>query len=614
MKKKFKSNFKKDNKNTPSSYLVSLGFHLIIFLIAGVIIVFKIEDKEYKKFVPPKPVERQKVQLKKPQINLNNNTQSKPISRIVTKAKSSKISEVSLPAFNGIGDGFFSNNGSFQLKPIEQKITLFGGGESIGNDFIGSFYDLKRDKSGRPIPTDPDEMITELQRFVRGGWNTSRLAKFYKSPKKLYATSFMIPPVKSSVAPSAFDEPDTGGWCWAVHYKGKLVHHKDIKFRFWGQGDDVLVVAVDGKTVLNGCWPSSDSEWGIYSIGGSWKSSAKNDFRFFLGNNLARGGDWIELKAGIPKEMDVLIGEVPGGGFCSMLTVEVDGESYDLNRQGGPILPMFKTEEPTLDMIDEIYRVLVPDEASVTNGPVFRDYEFVVANEEIDQIKEVKKINKFREWTLIDGKLFKATFVSKSGDTVFFENEKGKQAKVNFSELIDSDQDFITLLKPPKFDIDFVKSTSVRFIKTTPYLEEEAPRINDFVFTVKIKKNDTKEFDQEIFVEFFAIAKELIGDKYILVDRQKSSFIPSKENEFSHTFSGPPIEFMEYVYDGDRRGKEYAGNLVILYDKFGRVIDFQTSNKWLYENLDDLKKIPIGRFFDKNCKRVIPTSPKAQRY
>ena len=123
-----------------------------------------------------------------------------------------------------------------------------------------------------------------------------------------------------------------------------------------------------------------------------------------------------------------------------------------------------------------------------------------------------------------------------------------------------------------------------------------------------------EEFDQEIFVEFFAIAKELIGDKYILVDRQKSSFIPAKENEFSHTFSGPPIEFMEYVYDGDRRGKEYAGNLVILYDKFGRVIDFQTSNKWLYENLDDLKKIPIGRFFDKNCKRVIPTSPKAQRY
>ena len=221
-------------------------------------------------------------------------------------------------------------------------------------------------------------------------------SKVLQVSKKIICDFIHDSSVKSSVAPSAFDEPDTGGWCWAVHYKGKLVHHKDIKFRFWGQGDDVLVVAVDGKTVLNGCWPSSDSEWGIYSIGGSWKSSAKNDFRFFLGNNLARGGDWIELKAGIPKEMDVLIGEVPGGGFCSMLTVEVDGETYDLNRQGGPILPMFKTEEPTLDMIDEIYRVLVPDEASVTNGPVFRDYEFVVANEEIDQIKEVKKINKFR--------------------------------------------------------------------------------------------------------------------------------------------------------------------------------------------------------------------------
>ena len=614
MRKKNKSNLKKNNKNIPSSYLVSLGFHLIIFLIAGVIIVFKIEEKEYKKFIPPKPIERPQVQLKKPQINLDNNKQSKPISKIVTKAKSTKISEVSLPEFNGIGNGLFRNSGSFQLKPLQQKITLFGGGESIGNDFIGSFYDFKRDKAGRPIPTDPDEMITELQRFVRGGWNTSRLAKFYKSPKKLYATSFMIPPVKSSVAPSAFDEPETGGWCWAVHYKGKLVHHKDIKFRFWGQGDDVLVVAVDGKTVLNGCWPSFDSEWGIYSIGGSWTSSAKNDFRFYLGNNLSRGGDWIELKAGVPKEMDILIGEVPGGGFCSMLTVEVDGEKYELNRQGGPILPMFKTEEPTLDMIDEIYKVLVPDEASVTNGPVFRDYEFTIAKEEIEQIKKIKKIDKFREWTLRDNSSFKATYVSKTGSLVFFENEAGKQAKVEFSKLITSDQDFISLLKPPSFKIDFVKSTSVRFIKTTPYLEEEAPRVNDFVFSVKIKKDDIKEFNQEIFVEFFAIAKELIGDNYILVDRQKSSFIPTKDNNFSHDFSGPSIEFMEYVYDGDRRGKEYAGNLVVLYDKFGRVIDFQTSNKWLYENLENLKKIPVGRYFNKSCQRVIPTSPKAQRY
>ena len=59
---------------------------------------------------------------------------------------------------------------------------------------------------------------------------------------------------------------------------------------------------------------------------------------------------------------------------------------------------------------------------------------------------------------------------------------------------------------------------------------------------------------------------------------------------------------MEYVYDGDRRGKEYAGNLVILYDKFGRVIDFQTSNKWLYENLDNLKKFLLGDSLIKTAK------------
>ena len=77
-------------------------------------------------------------------------------------------------------------------------------GESTGNDFIGSFYDLKSD-ARKAIPTDPDEMITELQRFVRGGWNTSRLAKFYKF-QKFICDFIHDSPVKSSVAPSAFDE------------------------------------------------------------------------------------------------------------------------------------------------------------------------------------------------------------------------------------------------------------------------------------------------------------------------------------------------------------------------------------------------------------------------
>ena len=41
--------------------------------------------------------------------------------------------------------------------PDLNEMTLFGGGQTIGNDFVGTFYDFKRDRTGRPIPMDPTQ-------------------------------------------------------------------------------------------------------------------------------------------------------------------------------------------------------------------------------------------------------------------------------------------------------------------------------------------------------------------------------------------------------------------------------------------------------------------------
>ena len=59
-----------------------------------------------------------------------------------------------------------------------------------------------------------------------------------------------------------------------AHYKGPLVYHEDAKIRFWGNGDDVMVIAVDGEVVLSACWPD-EGNWGISTIGGDWRSDAK---------------------------------------------------------------------------------------------------------------------------------------------------------------------------------------------------------------------------------------------------------------------------------------------------------------------------------------------------
>ena len=53
----------------------------------------------------------------------------------------------------------------------------------------------------------------------------------------------------------------------------------------------------------------------------------------------------------------------------------------------------------------------------------------------------------------------------------------------------------------------------------------------------------------------------------------------------------------------------YGGYLIVVTDERGKIIDYGTSHEWLFENLEKLKKIPVGRHFDKTITRVHPPRP-----
>jgi len=42
----------------------------------------------------------------------------------------------------------------------------------------------------------------------------------------------------------------------------------------------------------------------------------------------------------------------------------------------------------------------------------------------------------------------------------------------------------------------------------------------------------------------------------------------------------------------------------------GEIILHAESSKWLSDNLGDLRKLPEGRYMDKECKRTFPAGPK----
>ena len=81
----------KITKGGTSGFVISLVIHAALFLLAGLLVVFTVQQKEEKKFVPPAPVERPKMQLKKPKVKVKKTTKPKTTQRIVTKMKSASM-------------------------------------------------------------------------------------------------------------------------------------------------------------------------------------------------------------------------------------------------------------------------------------------------------------------------------------------------------------------------------------------------------------------------------------------------------------------------------------------------------------------------------------------
>ena len=301
----------------PSAVVLSILIHAGLFLAAGVFVVFTVLPQPPVEFEPPPKVKTPKMPIKKLQVKVKKPTKPKASAKLTAVVKKPDLHEIAFPDLpsSGVGTGIGGDSDvvSFDILPDLEDVTIFGGGQTIGNDFTGTFYDMKRKRNGTSASgIDNDEFMVVLDKFLLNDWKTSYFARFYRAPKKLYATCFMIPLMHSALAPSAFSEPDVEGLRWCAHYKGKLVYPEPITFRFVGNADDVLAVRVDGELVL-----LADRE---HDLAG-WNYAGPGSFYYRMGNRTAEVGKLITLEANTPVDMEVLIAEKPGGFFCAMLCI-----------------------------------------------------------------------------------------------------------------------------------------------------------------------------------------------------------------------------------------------------------------------------------------------------
>jgi hypothetical protein len=239
------------------------------------------------------------------------------------------------PPGGGMGNGG-GGGGAMPLFGFRER----GGGGSL----TGYLYDLKQNREGKPTGMDVNKYAAELTKFCQGGWNEGMLAQYFKSPKPLFLTQVFIPDMIADEAPKAFDvdkgphkvEPKM----WAAIYKGKVIAPFSGKFRFIGFADDVLEVRFEGRHVLSaGCHmlggPAPDKKY-VYDF----LEPARQSWYATMGDRVSAP---IAVQQGQTYDIEVMIGEEPGGYFCAHLLWEQEGANYEKDhKSGNPRLPIFQ--------------------------------------------------------------------------------------------------------------------------------------------------------------------------------------------------------------------------------------------------------------------------------
>jgi hypothetical protein len=230
---------------------------------------------------------------------------------------------------------FFVTLGAAGLLRADEE-SVFGRQDNREAGLIGILYDLKQTQKRQASGVKASDYSGILNEFLSKDWSESVLNRYFRATRPLYATQIFIPLMDAGRAPKAFDmEKVIKPSAWVVVYKGQVSPPEDGVYRFVGYSDDVIVVAVNGRTVLVGGRPDALDRIKIWT-------PPEQGPRVEAANGFLRYGEWLTLKKDEPIDIDILVGERPGGLFCAFLLYEKQGVDYPKTAKGEPKYPLFQ--------------------------------------------------------------------------------------------------------------------------------------------------------------------------------------------------------------------------------------------------------------------------------
>lgn len=340
--------------------VISVAVHLLFGAGAAVYVVqrYQAQRKLTFKGGPPSPNPSTRAIEHKVQMAKKQSTMSAPtLNKRITTTGLSKVALPEMPAMPKVAAApakmasAGGTDASFAMGAMTNTGGTGGGGSAVpffgfresrgGGSLVGRFYDLKQTKDKKPSGLSEDKGYSdELHKFVSSGWNEANLAKYFVGPNPLYATQVFIPKMDAERGPHAFQLSGVQPKMWVIHYKGTVIPPEGGNYRFVGMADDVLVVRFNGNNVLDcGSNRPSGKEPSKYYASDGLRLDKKMDWYKGLGV-----GEWFQVQGGNTYDMQVLIGEWPGGEFKAWLLLEKENGEYEKDKGGNPILPIFKLQ------------------------------------------------------------------------------------------------------------------------------------------------------------------------------------------------------------------------------------------------------------------------------
>ena len=173
-----------------------------------------------------------------------------------------------------------------------------------------------------------------MKSFSASNMPSSTLGGLPKSPKQLFTTQILIPQIVALEAPKAFGvDQQKKPVRFLIRYRGKVSPPRNGRWRFVGRGDDILVVRLSGKVVMESAAP-----WEKIDVPGLTGWTPRKFYTYSRLKYVV--GDWTQLNANTAYDLEIYMSEEPReGDTTAVLLVEEEGATYEKTGGDNPVLP-----------------------------------------------------------------------------------------------------------------------------------------------------------------------------------------------------------------------------------------------------------------------------------